>query len=564
MRRLERREREGWSGSFGGEEHAPKARSTEPGARLQQTLGNRALRALLGEPARGSGLVLHAPDGAMEQEAHRVAAEVTGGATRGAGLRVGRGEPGLARAASEPVSGDMQGGLPLGEEWRERLSARRGAGRPIEVGARGELEARLGVGIDAVRVHHDGAAAGLCRDLKAEAFTHGSDIYFAEGRYAPGTTRGASLLAHEVTHTIQQRGLVREGGRAAVRGGGEASAAIQGLVSRADFVSLAGGNSAYGWMKGSRYYRLLASIDAYHAAGDAEGRGAALDEIVRIGRLWEAGHTGDASGDTRRRYYISGLIAEAEAEKAGRPVGPAHTSPTQVIESRTQAGDAVVNQAGAAVQVQGRKYKFMVRALIEHPLYGKFAQRRAEMVAANKFKVGKWRKTSAELKQEAAKEVVLANQPELGEEGRRRELRDAADRVSAAGVGHTWVVFQQTDDQDREVDRKSFGLYPAIPLGQAPLEARPGDVKHPDHHDAHGGNIRQRAWDLGFATYKEGLAAAGRWMRSPPDYTLTSCNCTYFAKMVAEAVGVQLPDAYFTLPNLTSLWNPNTLHDLLA
>ena len=53
-------------------------------------------------------------------------------------------------------------------------------------------------------------------------------------------------------------------------------------------------------------------------------------------------------------------------------------------------------------------------------------------------------------------------------------------------------------------------------------------------------------------------------MRSPPDYTLTGYNCTYFARQVGAAVGVQVPDAYFTLPNLTHLWNPNTLHDQLT
>ena len=160
--------------------------------------------------------------------------------------------------------------------------------------------------------------------------------------------------------------------------------------------------------------------------------------------------------------------------------------------------------------------------------------------------------------------MVLADDPELADDKKRRELREAADRLSTAGVGHTWVVLVQRDESNHEVDRKSFGLYPAIPLGQAPMEARPGDVKHPDHHDTAAGNIREREWDIGFDRYKAGLATLGGLMRSPPDYTLASYNCTYFAKVVGGAVGVEIPSAYFTLPNLTSLWNPNTLHDQLA
>jgi hypothetical protein len=53
-------------------------------------------------------------------------------------------------------------------------------------------------------------------------------------------------------------------------------------------------------------------------------------------------------------------------------------------------------------------------------------------------------------------------------------------------------------------------------------------------------------------------------MCSPPDYTLAGYNCTYFAGVVGEAVGVEVPAACFTLPDLTGLWHPDTLHDLLV
>lgn len=534
----------------------PGARPAHPGERLQQTLGNQALC---------SRLMLHAPDGPMELEAHRVAAAVTRGTTDHAGLEVSRGAPGLARVASEHGPGDMSRGLALGDDWSARLGARRGAGRALEAGARTRLESGFGVGLGALRVHSDSGAAGLCRDLRAEAFTHGRDIYFAEGRYAPETPRGASLLAHEVTHTIQQRGLTRDGPGMAVRGGGEPSSAIQGLVSRADFVSLAGSNSAWGWTKGSTYDQLLVAISAYHSAQDDKARKAALARVARLGKEWQKRHAGATkAGDTRRAYYISGLIAEAEAEAGGVAVGRADVAPTKRIADRTQAGDAVADEAAVAVEDPKRSYKFMVRAQIDHPLYGRFAARRARLVAENKFKVGPYKKSSAELKAEAARDVVLTNDPTLADDKKKRELREAADRVSAAGVGHTWIALLQRGEHGGEVDRKSFGLYPAIPLGQAPMESRPGDIKHPDHHDAAGGNVREREWDIGFARYKTGLATLGGMMRSPPDYTLAGYNCTYFAKVVAEAVGIQIPDAYFTLPNLTSLWNPNTLHDQLA
>ena len=54
-------------------------------------------------------------------------------------------------------------------------------------------------------MHHDQAAGEAARNLGARAFTTGQDIYFAPGAYSPSTPQGKGLLAHELTHTIQQR-----------------------------------------------------------------------------------------------------------------------------------------------------------------------------------------------------------------------------------------------------------------------------------------------------------------------------------------------------------------------
>jgi hypothetical protein len=57
-----------------------------------------------------------------------------------------------------------------------------------------------------VRVHHDAQADMLNRAVNARAFTTGQDIFFQQGAYSPGTSGGKELLAHELTHVIQQRG----------------------------------------------------------------------------------------------------------------------------------------------------------------------------------------------------------------------------------------------------------------------------------------------------------------------------------------------------------------------
>ncbi len=69
------------------------------------------------------------------------------------------------------------------------------------------MEGHFGAPLDNVRVHADAEAAALNRELDAHAFTVGSDIFFADGKYDPRSTEGQSLLAHEITHVGQQAGF---------------------------------------------------------------------------------------------------------------------------------------------------------------------------------------------------------------------------------------------------------------------------------------------------------------------------------------------------------------------
>jgi len=77
-------------------------------------------------------------------------------------------------------------------------------GRPLDPSTRGYMESRFGVDFGNVRVHTGDRAAQSARDINARAYTVGSDIVFSSGRYAPETSSGRKLLAHELTHVVQQ------------------------------------------------------------------------------------------------------------------------------------------------------------------------------------------------------------------------------------------------------------------------------------------------------------------------------------------------------------------------
>jgi hypothetical protein len=82
----------------------------------------------------------------------------------------------------------------------------RSPGQPFDATTRGYFEPRFGHDFSDVRVHTDAPAAASARKVNADAYTVGRDIVFDAGRFMPGTHEGRRLLAHELTHVVQQTG----------------------------------------------------------------------------------------------------------------------------------------------------------------------------------------------------------------------------------------------------------------------------------------------------------------------------------------------------------------------
>jgi hypothetical protein len=86
-----------------------------------------------------------------------------------------------------------------------QIDAMRGAGRSLPESERAFFQPRFGHDFANVRIHADARAAESARQVHALAYTAGPDIVFGAGQYAPGTSAGRRLLAHELTHVVQQR-----------------------------------------------------------------------------------------------------------------------------------------------------------------------------------------------------------------------------------------------------------------------------------------------------------------------------------------------------------------------
>lgn len=84
------------------------------------------------------------------------------------------------------------------------IATQRGGGQPLESSVRREMEQGIGADFSGVRIHTGAPASELNDSLRARAFTHGQDVFFNAGEFNPGSSEGRHLLAHELTHVVQQ------------------------------------------------------------------------------------------------------------------------------------------------------------------------------------------------------------------------------------------------------------------------------------------------------------------------------------------------------------------------
>ena len=98
---------------------------------------------------------------------------------------------------SQMISDDLQDGI----------QSLKGSGQPLPQSEREYFNQRFGADFGNVRIHTGHPAQQLARSISAQAFTVGQDILFGAGHYNPSTTPGRHLIAHELTHTIQQLGF---------------------------------------------------------------------------------------------------------------------------------------------------------------------------------------------------------------------------------------------------------------------------------------------------------------------------------------------------------------------
>ena len=156
-------------------------------------------------------------------------------------------------------------------------------GQPLSNDVRGFMEPRFGADFSGVRVHTDTESAGLSNRLSARAFTHRNHVFFSNNQYQPGTSEGKQLLAHELTHTIQQGQSIQRSPQVTVAATTTPSVQRLGVQDALDYFA----DKAY-YVPG---FRLLSIVLGFNPInGRSEARSAAnilrgLIELIPGGAL---------------------------------------------------------------------------------------------------------------------------------------------------------------------------------------------------------------------------------------------------------------------------------------
>ena len=197
---------------------------------LQRTIGNQAVQRLIKSGTLKAKLKISHPGDRYEQEADRVADAVMQMPEPTAASGV---SPHIQRACPtceedelrrQPIEEEEELQRQPVEEEEEELQAKatsgnvsevnpnleshihslKGGGQPLSDNDRAFFEPRFGYDFSKVRLHTDAKAADVARGVNARAFTLGKNVVFGDGNFAPETSSGKLLLAHELTHVVQQ------------------------------------------------------------------------------------------------------------------------------------------------------------------------------------------------------------------------------------------------------------------------------------------------------------------------------------------------------------------------
>lgn len=459
----------------------------------------------------------------------------------------------LGPTAQRKSAAGQEGGE-VEPELQSQIDRSRGGGHALDSVAGAQIGGSLGVDFSGVRVHTDASANTLNRSLNARAFTLGSDIFFSHGAYNPRSSGGKQLLAHELTHVVQQGGARANKIQTKLTVGPvgdiyeqEADKVATQVMRATESSSKPDDELESTSAGGSRLQRQALknpiAVSRLNGAGVIQGNffkkaGAKLKQFgKKITNPFRTafGKANPVKGGETGSEHLDAMDESQRAQNASKTKGsldgatPDYTNPAVADQ---QPDRYVVT---LAVAQEDTAWYENIKALKSAAMKSVFTSPKKLFNDPQNFVIRKALAQRGELDGKTEKQIKkLVNKFKDG-------IHD---------VGHTWVRLSSYVGNTLK-DLYSYGMWPQKlfdPISQETtggyggfIKAGPGQIRHPD--TAHEGDPHKAYLDYTVTedNFNTGLQKAVKRYNSPPPYVLTGYNCTAFAREIVRAAGGNYP-----------------------
>jgi len=552
---------------------SPQTITPTEAVHLQQTIGNQAV----GQLTIQRKMTLGPVGDKYEQEADTVAKQVVGRLSRSPDTSISQRQeeeeevqmkllPTISTLQRQEEEEEIQtkrdpmlAGGELKKNVETAVTQAKSGGQSIAKPMRQSMEHAFDTDFSNVKIHTDAQSDHLNRSIQARAFTSGQDIFFRQGEYSPSSSTGQELLAHELTHVVQQNG------RQLQPSPSTGAPDIQRLwnpfkkkkkePSRA-FILNPEDSTEFTPKKGDSVYLCdypygtpveVISPSKYDKAGP--------DDDIDVFMTMSSKRTkGKING---KKYILENTAQPKEVEEAKPEVEKINTESEGSQEDSHKLTIAVARKSPYYFDYQKKRLALRIKNKVNTYLgwVGWPFRKKPKLLGKD------------EMKNRAARTAVrsrLKSQKKESEGIDDSQVNTEVDKLLTASniMGHTWVKLNQR--QGNTLTKWSFGFWPDERI-RNPRKVVPGKVESPD--DYHETRSDEERLDLTYPVnakqYTLALTKAKKRRKEPPSYKMTGYNCTVFAREIALTAGVSFPSQAAVMPFVGKVYNPNLVYEAI-
>ncbi|MCF3566735.1 DUF4157 domain-containing protein [Planktothrix agardhii 1807] len=207
--------------------------------------------------------------------------------------------------STQPDQQVMAGG-DASTELETSIQTAKGGGQPLDGGLQRSMGQAMGADFSGVKVHTDSQSDQLNQSIQAKAFTTGQDVFFRQGAYEPSSQGGQELIAHELTHVVQQNGKSTSGSSPIQRKMQFKSEDLRGTMSLGARVNRFLGRST------STFTQIQNLLTKYETANAPKDQEKLLKELRTLAQSWLGNHNDDPIKKASLEKMIPAINQELE------------------------------------------------------------------------------------------------------------------------------------------------------------------------------------------------------------------------------------------------------------